>query len=399
MTGRWSILALLFAVRTAMAFQFQTIGALAPMLRRDFGYSLSEIGLLIGLYLTPGVVLALPGGAIGKRYGDKSAVAAGLALMSCGGLIMVVSHSFHVQVLGRLVAGAGGILLNVLMSKMVTDWFAGKEIATAMAIFVNSWPFGIALALIALPPVVMSVGLSSAVLLAPALTLVGLAALAVLYRAPPSMQMGGSGDGGRPYGKTLLAVIVAGLIWGLYNAAVGMVFSFGPSMLDERGWSAATASAATSVVLWLVVVSVPFGGFLADRTGWHRPVLIGGCLAFAAMLVIAARTDLVLPAFIALGLVCGLSAGPIMTLPARLLTPDTRAVGMGVFYTLFYLVVVLGSWIGGYAANISGNSRITFDLGATMLLACCAAVWVFQKLSSRAGKPEIANEAAFKAVR
>ncbi|MGX7873874.1 hypothetical protein ACVDG5_014965 [Mesorhizobium sp. ORM6] len=117
------------------------------------------------------------------------------------------------------------------------------------------------------------------------------------------------------------------------------------------------------------------------------------------MLVIAARTELVLPAFTGLGLVCGLSAGPIMALPARVLTPGTRAVGMGVFYTLYYLVVVLGSWIGGYAANISGNARITFDLGAMMLLACCAAVQAFHKLSGRPGKPVSADGAVFKSIR
>ncbi|MGX7873873.1 MFS transporter [Mesorhizobium sp. ORM6] len=242
-----------------MAFQFESVAALAPMLRHDFGFGLSEIGLLIGLYLAPGVVLALPGGAIGRYCGDKSVVAVGLALMICGGLVMAVSPSFHVQVLGRLLAGAGGVLLNVLMSKAVADWFAGKEIATAMAIFVNSWPFGIALALVALPPVAMSVGLSSAVLLPTALVVLALGAFAVLYRAPPAEAMGSPENNGRPDGRTMLAVIVAGLIWGLYNAGIGMVFGFGPSMLDERGWSAATASAATSVVLWLVVVSVPLG--------------------------------------------------------------------------------------------------------------------------------------------
>jgi hypothetical protein len=63
MTGRWNILALLFAVRTAMAFQFQSTAALAPMLRQEFGVGPAEIGLLIGLYLAPGVALAIPGGA------------------------------------------------------------------------------------------------------------------------------------------------------------------------------------------------------------------------------------------------------------------------------------------------------------------------------------------------
>ncbi|MGP0093186.1 MAG: CynX/NimT family MFS transporter [Xanthobacteraceae bacterium] len=399
MTGRWSVLALLFAVRTAMAFQFQSVAALAPMVRQEFGVGPAEIGLLIGLYLAPGIALALPGGAIGERYGDKRVVIAGLALMICGGLIMAFAHAWHLQILARLFAGTGGVLLNVLMSKMVTDWFAGKEIATAMGIFVNSWPFGIALALVALPPVATSGGLSSAVLLTTALVIIAMIAFAGRYRAPPAVRAAASASGARPGGATLLAVIVAGLIWGLFNASIGMIFSFGPSMLAERGWSVAAASGATSVVLWLVALSVPLGGFLADRTGWDRTVLLGGFLAFAAMLVVAARADAVLPAFIVLGFVCGIPAGPIMSLPTRVLPPETRAIGMGVFYTLFYLAVVLGPWIGGYAASIIRSSRITFDLGAAMLLVCCAAFWVFRKLADHAGKLKEIREATFSAVR
>ena len=144
---RWLILAVLFLARTAMAFQFQSVAAISPVVMNQFGVGLTDIGLLISLYLAPGIVVALPGGEIGRRYGDKSAVLLGLALMICGGLMMVFASIWPCQLAGRLLAGVGGVLLNVLMSKMVADWFAGKEIATAMAIFVNSWPVGIALAL------------------------------------------------------------------------------------------------------------------------------------------------------------------------------------------------------------------------------------------------------------
>jgi MFS family permease len=321
MLDRWKVLALLFAVRTAMALQFQSVAALAPMLRHDLDVGIADIGLLIGLYLSPGLVLALPGGAIGKRYGDKLVVMTGLALMTGGGLIMTFSHSWHLELLGRLLAGIGGVLLNVLMSKMVTDWFAGKEIATAMAIFVNSWPVGIAMALILLPPIAGSGGVSAAFLFTTALVALGMAALAGLYRAPQAAQTAGPASAARPGGRTLLAVIVAGLIWGLYNGAIAMVFSFGPSMLAERGWSVQAASSATSVTLWLVALSVPAGGLLADRTGRHRLVLVGGMLAFAAMLLVTARVDTVVPAFVALGLVSGLSAGPIMSLPSACSCP------------------------------------------------------------------------------
>ncbi len=64
--NRWFILAVLFVVRLTMAFQFQSVAAVAPLLGHEFGVGLADIGLLIGLYFTPGVALALPGGAIGQ---------------------------------------------------------------------------------------------------------------------------------------------------------------------------------------------------------------------------------------------------------------------------------------------------------------------------------------------
>src|SRR5580704_7429144 len=134
-----------------MPFQFQSVAAVAPLLGREFGVGLADIGILIGLYFTPGIALALPGGAIGQKFGDKVTVLAALLLMLIGGLAMAFSNMWAIQIAGRLVAGGGGVLLNVVMTKMVADWFAGKEIATAMAIFVGSWPTGIALSLLTLP--------------------------------------------------------------------------------------------------------------------------------------------------------------------------------------------------------------------------------------------------------
>ena len=51
MPGRWRVLALLFAVRTTMGFQFQVVAALAPLMRSELGINLADIGLLIGLYI------------------------------------------------------------------------------------------------------------------------------------------------------------------------------------------------------------------------------------------------------------------------------------------------------------------------------------------------------------
>jgi hypothetical protein len=55
------------AARTTVGFQFQSVGAVGPFLVTDLGLSYAELGSLMGLYLLPGVVLALPA-AMGRSH-------------------------------------------------------------------------------------------------------------------------------------------------------------------------------------------------------------------------------------------------------------------------------------------------------------------------------------------
>jgi MFS family permease len=366
MSNRWYVLALLFGVRVAMAFQFQAVAALSPFIMSKFKVGISDIGLLIGLYLSPGILLALPGGAIGRRFGEKSVVLAGLLLMTAGGLVAATSSSWELQETARLVSGIGGVLLNVLMTKMVADWFAGKEIASAMGIFVNSWPVGIALALLVLPGFAQATSMNVALLAVSGITALAFVALAVGYRAPVQIESVNPAKT-TLRGAALAAVICAGLIWGLYNAALGMIFGFAPAMLTGRGWSVTAASSATSIVLWLVAISVPLGGILADRLKRGETVLLAGLVVFGVMLAFAARTEAVFLSFALLGLVAGIPAGAIMSLPAKVLPPEKRAIGMGIFFALFYLSVVLAPIAAGRLADIFGRINIAFDLGVAML--------------------------------
>ena len=181
---RWRILAILFIARTAMAVQYQSVAALSPVVQDRFGIGLGEIGFLIGLYFLPGMVVALPGAGLARRFGDRNVVAFALLLMVAGGLVMAFVPGWGAQAPGRVVAGIGGVLLNVLMTKMVTDWFAGKEIGTAMALFINSWPFGIALALVVLPGAEISAGYSAAMGGLAGFCAIGFLLVALGYRCP-----------------------------------------------------------------------------------------------------------------------------------------------------------------------------------------------------------------------
>jgi MFS family permease len=146
MANRWVALVIVFVTRTSMGFQFQSVAAVAPLMVAELQLTWVQLGSLIGLYLLPGAVFALPGGVLGQRFGDRRIVVVSLALMVAGGLVTAAAHGFIVAAAGRLLSGVGAVLMNILLAKMVADWFAERELSTAMGIMLTSWPVGLGIA-------------------------------------------------------------------------------------------------------------------------------------------------------------------------------------------------------------------------------------------------------------
>ena len=188
MANRWLILWVLFFARTMMAFQYQSVAALSPFIADSYAASLTDIGLLIGLYLGPGVVVAIPGGSLAARFGDRRVVGWSLVAMLAGGLMMIEGDSWLVLMAGRVLAGIGGVVVNIVMTKMMVDWFTGHKIGTAMGIFISSWPIGIALALLVLPWLAPFGGLMAGWLGMSALVAIALAMFLGIYRPAPGTE-------------------------------------------------------------------------------------------------------------------------------------------------------------------------------------------------------------------
>jgi len=382
--NRWIILVALFAARASVGFQYQLIASAAPYLRSALGVGIDQIGVLIGAYFITGLFLALPAGVIGARFGASKTVLAGLALMFLGGLVAAFAEAWTLQLLARIVAGAGGVLVSVLMTKMVTDWFVGHETATAMGIFVNSWPVGLAIALLTVPTLAEIAGLRGVFLVSAGLAAFGFALVAFVYRDPPDHAAPAPGAAAVwPAGEGLVLLVLAALVWGWFNAGFAMSPAFGPAMLIERGFTPVEAGSVVSIVLWLSILSVPAGGFLADRTGAPRMIIVVATLVSLALILYAAASATPALAFAALGLVVGLPAGPIMALPSLALKPAERAVGMGIFYTIFYLLMVLAPVAGGFFARVAGAAELAFQMGAAGMLVGLACFLAFVVLFTR----------------
>jgi hypothetical protein len=62
------------------------------------------------------------------------------------------------------------------------------------------------------------------------------------------------------------------------------------------------------------------------------------------------------------------------------LQPQTRAIGMGIFYTIYYACMMLGPVVGGACAKWASSTAAAFDFGAVVLLACPVVLWGFNRI-------------------
>jgi predicted MFS family arabinose efflux permease len=81
----------------------------------------------------------------------------------------------------------------------------------------------------------------------------------------------------------------------------------------------------------------------------------------------------------------GFAGGVIMKLPARILRPEQRAIGMGIFYTIYYGGLVLGTGIGGELADQWGSSSAAFDFAAVLVALCPLPLLWVKQIPARVG--------------
>lgn len=381
--NRWAVLGLLCFARLTLGLQFQALAAVAPFLMDDLSLSYSSLGVLIGAFLLPGVVLALPGGLIGARIGDKPVVLTGLGMMVLGALLLANASSFALALAGRLCSGTGNVLLNVQFTKIVSDWFAGKEIATAMALLLTTWPLGLAVSLSSLGAVAAAFSWQVAVNLTAAYACVALALVALLYKskaAGRSAEPPGEGRIWRITREELWLTVWAGMVWMLYNDGFIVYLSFAPTLLVAGGATVAVAGFVVGLASWISLGSVPLGGWLTDRTGRGNTFIVAGTLLCALAIWLVLAGGPALPWVILLGLAFGAPPGAIMALPAQVLRPSSRGTGLGIFYTTFYVGTAALLPLAGYLQDLTGSAATSLVLAGVLMALAVPSLAIFRLL-------------------
>jgi predicted MFS family arabinose efflux permease len=380
--ARWWILGLLFACRTGLGLQFQTLGSVSDSLVSALGFSYAQIGTLIGLFMLPGLVLALPAGTLGRYLPDRVLVGLAFLCLAAGGAIASVAQGFGLLALGRIAAGAGFVISTIYLTKMTADWFAGHQLATAMGVLVMSWPLGIAMGQLGHAWIDLHFDWRAAFLAAALYCAVSGLALFLLYRPPPTARSLPAGPPGLPR-QELLLTLMAATTWGLYNAGYIVFLSFAPRVLVAGGYGPAQAAAVISLASWAMIFSGAIGGRIADRSG-RGAQLLYVCTAVSVLaLLLLRQTSLAIGLSLVIGLFGGAPAGVIMALTGEAMAPQRRAFGMGVFFSLYFVLMTLGPPLAGWLFDLSGDPFQPILFGIVLFVCAALAHRLFRVLKGR----------------
>lgn len=386
--SRWLVAAIVSCARTGVGFQFIAVAALIPQLRTELRFDYAEIGLLLGTFMVTGAFLSLPSGMISARLGDRRTLQAGLAALVAGGLVLGVSETFAGVLVGRLLGGVGAVFITVTAAKMLTDWFDGKEIATAMGVLGVTWPVGIALGMSTLPFVTAWFDWQIAFFATSIMPAAALFLTALLPTATPGANRKTATPSAQPplwsiRPRELWVLLAGSAAWPLMSSGGYVVFSsYAPSLLVEEGVSHGGAGLIISLLSWSIIVTVPLGGYLADRTGRNDLIFWGGCIVTAAafaMVPLAGPIGL----WIFLSAAIGLTVGPVMALPGEVLSPQSRHTGIGLYYTLYYLGTGCLPALAGWILNATGSVATVIWFSAFCLLIAPLSLLALRTMQTR----------------
>ncbi len=385
--NRWTVLAVLVIGRLSVGNQFQSTGSVAPFLIQDFNIGYDQIGTLIGLYMIPGLLLSIPAGHLGKRFGDRQVVSAAILLMILGGILSGLADNYAMLVVGRLIGGTGAAFLFVLLMKMLSDWFADKELFFSMSIFIIGWPVGIAAAQTTQGPIAEHFSWNMVFLLTAATSAIALIAIAGLYRPPdtpvevprdeaPAQQVS-SGLSGRE----IWLICIAGCAWMLINGAYLVMLSFGPVLLIEQGVSITESGQVVSLMSWVFFFALPLGGYVATRYKIPDAILVSGVIVCVVIGVLIPYTSIPVITFTLYGIAYAIAVPVVSSLPALVLQPENRGPGIGIFQVWYFAGSAFMPIAAGFIRDWTGGATapMLFATGMMFAVLCLHGVFRYEQ--------------------
>ena len=386
----WLLFVVAWTANFAIRIGFSTL--LAPIMA-ELGLSYAGAGTLAAAFFYAYVLMQLPAGLLGDRFGRRRILVAGLVGVACATVLTGLARSFATLFAARLLTGAfqGSLFSNdratiaavtprdrIAFGQGVS--FMGPGLGLLVGLYLSgvltealSWRA--VLFLFALGPLVAAAAIqrwAPAIPPAPAAALAG--RLAAILREPRLW---------------ILNVAGACAIYGQFVLA-----TWAPLMFEEAGVTELGRAGGYASLQGLAAVAGPVvGGFVDDRLSRrgvpHASVMAGGLLALAVgmglmAVALAARSPLgLIVALVTAAFFAWSIWGAVYALLGEIVPPESLGTAFGFLNSIAFIGAIVGPSVTGLVRDVAG----TFATGCWVAAAVGAAGAVVALAATRVPAP------------
>lgn len=370
---RWVILAMMVGCFVFTFFVRFTWPPLIPVVVPVLGMKMSQAGAYMSAFYLGYVITQIPAGILADRFGVRIILAVSLIIEGISTFAMGYITTYDAGFALRVVTGLGAGAVYAACARSLMEWFPARERGTAFGIMLGAPSAGIVLSSVIVPRLNAVIGWAGAFQAVGIATVIMGVLICLMVRSssmsPPSGSMfGGFAVMFRSRNIVLTALAGFCLMWvelGTATWAIAHVKKLGH-----------TLGAAGSVMMFYGIgglISPPISGYLSDRIGHRKWILIIALLLIAPITVVFGyQTDLTM--LIAMGFLFGFVsyfANPHLTiLISEFAGKQWAATANGASNVIFQVASMIGPLVMGWSIDKTGSfETVWWVMAAGPLLA------------------------------
>jgi predicted MFS family arabinose efflux permease len=349
------------------ALPLQSLPPILTLIIEELKLSHAEAGLLMSLFALPAIFLAILAGLLSDRWGPFKTGVISLVLVIIGTLIFAISGTFLYAALGRVIAGIGAVTISIVAAQVLSQWFRGYKVGTAMGIYNTAVPVGTIICFTTFGRLGESLGWRMPIFITVIMSVAVLAAFLLLYKPVPNpAQKINFNKGKKSTGlfsslpKVGILMWLVGFCWMWFNAAIISFSTFAPDFFISKGYSIGAAGSLASLPMWGALGISPIIGRLVDKVDNEDLFIgVGGVIIAAAIYLVTRSTDFLLPMII-IAVAGAFIPAPVYSFTSKILEPENLGLGFGILSTVSSIGMFFGPYIAGLVRDKTGSYETSF---------------------------------------
>jgi len=365
-TSRWIMVFVMVYVTIVAYFVSMSIPPILPLLIKEFELTYAQGGLLVTAGVIPCIFLPLFGGMLADKYGMKLLGSVSLLPAILGSLIMALTQSYLVALVGRFVIGIGTAIIPVITFSIIASSFRPEEIGKAIGIRSTSTPIALTASFLVLSSIGIAYGWRTCFYLTTTLGIISLILFwAVTQREErPSVSRPKSSSKNLNFRQVLLNVELwkLGIVWFLAFIALSTILVWGPTIFVKfKGIDLVHASLVSMLLVVMHIPASPLFGWISDRWKVRKIIFMIGLLVMAVTYPFILLADGLGSMFLAL--IIGIASSPIPVL-VYVITPEVvdkkvMSTSYGFILTLLNISQAVAPPLIGYVNDLTQSLQAT----------------------------------------